>query len=150
MRKNILLEEVQKNPYGSVFAVLEQAPRECTAKATNKPLRTQLQTDRQQGRSAGTRKTQEVIVPTLLGMLSPTPSAGRPVKCTGPTRVPSTISLDVFASAYTERTIARGIAAWQPECTVLSTRGDGARPVCTRAANSFDFECDNVNRNERI
>ena len=47
--------------------------------------------------SAGTRKTQVVIVPRLLGALSPTPSAGSPVIVTVASTVPSTISFDVVA-----------------------------------------------------
>ena len=70
--------------------------REGTGTALPKPLRTQLQADRERSLSGGTRK---VVVPKSLGVLSPTGSAGSPTLATIPSTVPSTDALSVTVSS---------------------------------------------------
>ena len=64
---NVLLEEGKVNPYIKIMAALEQSLREGTGTALTKPLRTQLQADREKRLSVGTRK---VRGPKSLGIVS--------------------------------------------------------------------------------
>ena len=75
-QKNALLSEGQIDPYGKIFAALEQALREGSGSALPNLLRTQLQTDRETGMTAGARKQEVVLAKRLVSMLSLTPSAG--------------------------------------------------------------------------
>lgn len=73
-QKNILLEEGQANRFLTILAWFHEALREGTAMALTKLLRTQLHADRDNRLAAGTRKSQVVGVPKLIGFLSPRPS----------------------------------------------------------------------------
>ena len=93
-QKNTLFEDGKSNTcqtrYGNAGI---PAPRQ--GKAHRKPLRTELQADRDKGLSAGTRK---LIIPKSLEMHSPTPSAGSRTITTALSTAPSTTSLDVVVS----------------------------------------------------
>ena len=95
-QNNPLLCEGQVNPYIKLIVVLEQSLREGKTMARTKPLRKQLQADREKLMSVGTRK---VIVPKSLSMISHTTIAASPGIVCIPSKVPSTISFDVFASS---------------------------------------------------
>ena len=95
-QKNVLVSEGQVDHYIKIVAVLEQSLPDGTGTALRKPLRTEQQGDREKLLLAGTGK---VIVPKSLGLLSPTPSAGRPVIVAVPAWLPSRISLDVVVSS---------------------------------------------------
>ena len=97
--KNILLEKDQPNPYGTLVGAPERAFRAGSAMALSKPLRTQLQKDRELRMMATTRPKEVLVVSRHLSMLSPTPSRGRPVIGRVPLTVPSTTLLGVVISS---------------------------------------------------
>ena len=88
-QKDALLSEGQTEPYVKIVAALEQALCEDSATALSKPLRIQLQADRER-RMTG-KKKEVVVLLRLLSMLSLLPSAGSRMIELLPATVTSTI-----------------------------------------------------------